>query len=117
MSKSAHAQRKTWKVRPVTALLVLFAAYLVVDVVMDFYFGLMRLERMLFEDGIAWELIAALTVTAAFTVFAVLTSFLVLIFYSGAAPPTGVRRSMLLSSAGIVLALLGVRAILGFRGW
>ena len=99
------------------ALLVLFATYLVVDVVVDFYFGLVRLDRILFGDGIEWEMIGALALSLAFTVFAVLTSFLVLMFYSGAAPPTGVRRSMLLSSAGIVLALLGVQAMLGFRGW
>ena len=117
MSASRNPARKTWRVRLVTALLVLFATYLVVDVVMDFYIGLVRLNRILFKDGIEWEMIGALALGLAFAVFAVLTSLLVLLFYSTAAPPTGVRRSMLLSSAGIVLALLGVRAMLGFRGW
>ena len=114
MSKSAHAQRKTWKVRSVTALLVLFAAYLVVDEIVDFYSRWEYLTRVLFQEGIKWWRVAQLVLQLSLPILAVLTSLLVLVFYSSAAPPTGVRRAMLLSCAGIMLALFGVRALVRF---
>ena len=37
MSTSTNPARKTWRVRPLIALLALFATYIVVDLVVDFY--------------------------------------------------------------------------------
>ena len=114
MSASANPGRKTWRVRPLIALLVLFATYLVVDVVVDFYLAWGYWDRLLYaEETRKWRAIS-LVVDVALTVLAVLISLLVLLSCSKAAPPTGVRRAMLLSCAGIVLALLGVRALMGF---
>ena len=115
MSTSTNPRRKTWRVRPLIALLVLFATYLVVDVVVDFYSAWAGYwEQLSYAGGTQLWKVASLVVILALNVFAVLTPFLVLISYSKAAPPTGVRRTLLLTCAGILLALLGVRALLGF---
>ena len=114
MSASTNPARKTWRVRPLIALLVLVATYLVVAEVVDFYFAWGYWEGLGYaEEAQMWRAVS-LVVTLAIAVFAVLTSLLVLMSYSRAAPPTGVKRSLLLSCAGILLALLGARALLGF---
>ena len=114
MSTSANPARKTWRVRPLIALLALFATYLAVDLVVDFYSAWGYWDRLFFQEGITWWRVAQMVLQLALPIFSVLTSLLVLVSYSGAAPPTGVRRALPLSCAGIVLALFGVRTLLGF---
>ena len=114
MSTSTNPARKTWRVRPLIALLVLFATYLVVDEVVDFYFAWGYWDGLGYaEESRTWRAVS-LVVTLAIAVLTILTSFLVLISYSKAAPPTGVRRAILLSCAGIVFALVGIQTLLGF---
>ena len=114
MSTSANPARKTWRVRPLIALLALFATYLAVDEVVDFYSAWGYWDGFGYAEETRRVRAVSLVVTLAIAVLTILTSFLVLISYSKATPPTGVKRSLLLTCAGIVLVLVGIQTLLGF---